>query len=241
MSALTPDAFADALIAELAASLAPTLGSVVALPARTPATGDGWMLSGAVTGARPGTVAVWMDVGGAERLVRRLVGADAPEAAAITGLLRDLWAQAATAVAARPDLGDLAVSFETAEPAIAPDEAVFFELRAGEILARVAVVTRSGAPATAGAADRNSNLDVVLDIDLPLVVRFARTSMSIRALSTLGPGSIVDMERSPDEPVQVLVGEHVIARGEVVVVGGHYGVRITDVVSPGDRMRGLEA
>jgi flagellar motor switch protein FliN/FliY len=86
----------------------------------------------------------------------------------------------------------------------------------------------------------NDALDAVLDMELPLVVRFARTVMSLKALSGLGPGSIVDMERSPDEPVQMLVGDRVIARGEVVVVGGHYGVRVTDLVSSSERARALE-
>jgi flagellar motor switch protein FliN/FliY len=80
----------------------------------------------------------------------------------------------------------------------------------------------------------------VLDMELPLVVRFARTVMSLKTLSGLGPGSIVDMERSPDEPVQMLIGDRVIARGEVVVVGGHYGVRVTDLVSSAERARVLE-
>jgi flagellar motor switch protein FliN/FliY len=49
------------------------------------------------------------------------------------------------------------------------------------------------------------------------------------------------MGRSPDAPVEMLVGEQVIARGEVVIVSGNYGVRITDLVSPADRVRALEA
>ena len=112
-----------------------------------------------------------------------------------------------------------------------------YDLRAGDVTACVAVLAEL---VTADAWAGPENLDVVLDIDLPLVVRFARTTMSIRSLSTLGPGSIVDMERSPDDPVQILVGDRVIARGEVVVVGGNYGVRITDLTSPAERVR-LEA
>jgi flagellar motor switch protein FliN/FliY len=85
----------------------------------------------------------------------------------------------------------------------------------------------------------NARLEVVLDIDLPLVVRFGRTLMSIKALADLGPGSIVDMGRSPDEPVEMLIGDRVIARGEVVVVGGNYGVRIMDLVSSVERVRAV--
>ena len=69
----------------------------------------------------------------------------------------------------------------------------------------------------------------MLDVDLPLVVRFGRAVMPLRSVSDLGPGSVIDMGRSPDEPVELLVGERLIARGEVVVVGGNYGVRITEL------------
>jgi flagellar motor switch protein FliN/FliY len=88
---------------------------------------------------------------------------------------------------------------------------------------------------------QSASLDVVLDIEMPLIVRFGRTQMTLKTLSALGPGSIVDMGRSPDEPVEMLVGDQVIARGEVVIVGGNYGVRITDLVSPAERVRALEA
>ena len=84
-------------------------------------------------------------------------------------------------------------------------------------------------------------MDVVLDMELPLVVRFGRTIMSLKALAALGPGSIVGMGRSPDDPVELLVSDQVIARGEVVIVGGNYGVRVTQLVGPADRAKGLEA
>lgn len=74
-----------------------------------------------------------------------------------------------------------------------------------------------------------SRLDAVLEVDLPLVVRFGRAVMPLRALAELGPGSVIDMGRSPDEPVELLVGDRLVARGEVVIVGGNYGVRITEL------------
>jgi flagellar motor switch protein FliN/FliY len=79
------------------------------------------------------------------------------------------------------------------------------------------------------AASPDTRLEAVLDVDLPLVVRFGRAVMPLRALADLGPGSVIDMGRSPDEPVELLVGERVIARGEVVIVSGNYGVRITEL------------
>lgn len=85
------------------------------------------------------------------------------------------------------------------------------------------------------------NLEIILDIELPLTVRFGRTEMTLQALTQVGPGSVIDLDRSPDEPVEVLINEKVIARGEVVVVSGNYGVRVTEVVSAADRIRSLGA
>ena len=84
-------------------------------------------------------------------------------------------------------------------------------------------------------------LDAVLDVDLPLVVRFGRAIMPLRALADLGPGSVIDMGRSPDEPVELLVGERLVARGEVVIVGGNYGVRITELMGGQNSAAELEA
>ena len=58
------------------------------------------------------------------------------------------------------------------------------------------------------------NLEIILDIELPLTVRFGRTEMTLQALTQVGPGSVIDLDRSPDEPVEVLINEKVIARGE---------------------------
>ena len=90
------------------------------------------------------------------------------------------------------------------------------------------------------AAKHDPRLDAVLDVDLPLVVRFGRAIMPLRSLADLGPGSVIDMGRSPDEPVELLVGDRLIARGEVVIVGGNYGVRITELAATRPQI-GLEA
>ncbi len=65
--------------------------------------------------------------------------------------------------------------------------------------------------------------------------------MSIKALTRIGPGAVIDLGRSPDDPVEILVSDRVVAHGEVVVVGGNYGIRILDVASPDERMRTVEA
>jgi flagellar motor switch protein FliN/FliY len=95
--------------------------------------------------------------------------------------------------------------------------------------------------ATATAGVDTSRIDVILDIDLPVVVRFGRTDLPLRMLTRLGPGSVIDLGRSPDEPVEVMVSNRVVARGEVVIVGGNYGIRIIDVVSPSARIPWVEA
>ncbi len=96
--------------------------------------------------------------------------------------------------------------------------------------------TRPGRPASMG-----RQLDVILDIDLPMVVRFGHTELTVEALTRIGEGSVIDLGRSPHEPVDLLVSGRLVARGEVVVVSGHYGVRILELVG-GDRPDvGLEA
>ncbi len=96
----------------------------------------------------------------------------------------------------------------------------------------------SADPVAESPADR---IDVILDIDLPLIVRFGRTELPLRTLARMGPGSLIDLGRAADDPVDVLVSNRVVARGEVVIVGGNYGVRIIDVVSPKERIRSMEA
>lgn len=95
-------------------------------------------------------------------------------------------------------------------------------------------------PVSAPATAAPRNLDVVLDIELPITVRFGETQMTLESLARLGPGSMIDLERAPDDPVDLLVNGHLVARGQVVVVSGCYGVRINEVVSPADRLRSLQ-
>jgi flagellar motor switch protein FliN/FliY len=91
------------------------------------------------------------------------------------------------------------------------------------------------------AKPESRTLDVIMDIDLPLVVRFGRTELPLKTLTALGPGSVIDLGRAPDDPVDVLISNRVVARGEVVIVAGNYGVRVHEVVSPAERARSLEA
>jgi flagellar motor switch protein FliN/FliY len=91
----------------------------------------------------------------------------------------------------------------------------------------------AAAASAAPAAPDNTagRIGVILGIDLPVVVRFGRTELPLRTLAKLGPGSVIELGRAPGDPVDMLVSERVVARGEVVVVGGNYGIRIVEVMS----------
>ncbi len=97
----------------------------------------------------------------------------------------------------------------------------------------------SGRGAAEGAQAPPANLDMVLDINLTCVARLGRVEMPISELLSLGPGSIVEVGKLVDEPVELLVNDRLIARGEVVVVDEKFGLRITEIISRADRIRSL--
>lgn len=172
--------------------------------------------------------------------------ADVPDAA-IAATVRDVMTTAVLAVNARVAPATLVLLDLVPEPhpRLQGQTTVGVEVAnvAGPFVLSADVSFIGAAPqkvAAAAVPDPEPRLDVLLDIDLPVVVRFGHTDMPLRALTKLGPGSIVDLGRSPDDPVEVLVSNRVVAHGEVVVVGGNYGVRILDVVSPSERMRSME-
>ncbi|HRP86243.1 MAG TPA: flagellar motor switch protein FliN [Gammaproteobacteria bacterium] len=90
-----------------------------------------------------------------------------------------------------------------------------------------------------GAAGEDVNLEVVLDIPVTLSMEIGRAKLPIRNLLQLNQGSVVELERMVGEPMDVLVNGTLIAHGEVVVVNEKYGIRLTDVISPAERVRKL--
>jgi flagellar motor switch protein FliN/FliY len=89
-------------------------------------------------------------------------------------------------------------------------------------------------------ANRELNLDVVLDIPVTLSMEVGRSRVSIRNLLQLNQGSVVELERATGEPLDVFVNGTLIAHGEVVVVNDKFGIRLTDVISPAERIRKLK-
>ncbi|MBR9868146.1 flagellar motor switch protein FliN [uncultured Amphritea sp.] len=87
-----------------------------------------------------------------------------------------------------------------------------------------------------GAALNNPSLDVILDIPVKLSMEVGRSDISIRNLLQLNQGSVVELDRVAGEPLDVLVNGTLVAHGEVVVVNDRYGIRLTDVISPQERI-----
>lgn len=94
------------------------------------------------------------------------------------------------------------------------------------------------AEAQAGEAPRN--FELLLDIPLEVTVEIGRARVAIRDLLQLGAGSVVELTKAAGEPLDVLVNGKPIARGEAVMVNDRFGVRLTDVISPTDRIAGLK-
>jgi len=84
------------------------------------------------------------------------------------------------------------------------------------------------------------NLDVILDVPVTLSMEVGRTRVPIRNLLQLNQGSVVELDRAAGEPLDVFVNGTLIAHGEVVVVNERFGIRLTDVVSPAERLRKLK-
>jgi flagellar motor switch protein FliN/FliY len=84
------------------------------------------------------------------------------------------------------------------------------------------------------ATSNTDTIGLLMDMEMPLLVRFGSTRMLLRDVLALGAGSIVEFRRSPEEPVDLLVNGRVVARATVVVVQGNYGVRITEIANQRD-------
>jgi len=92
---------------------------------------------------------------------------------------------------------------------------------------------------TGGTGDEEVNLDVILDVPVAVSMQIGSTNMNIRNLLQLNQGSVIELDRLAGEPLDVLVNGTLIAHGEVVVVNEKFGIRLTDIISPTERVRKL--
>ena len=87
--------------------------------------------------------------------------------------------------------------------------------------------------------ESSRRLDMLLDVPLEVNVELGRTRMTIQDLLTLGPGSVIELDKVAGEALDILVNGRLVARGEAVVVNDKFGIRITDIVSPQERIQRL--
>ena len=90
-----------------------------------------------------------------------------------------------------------------------------------------------------GSIGAGNDLNMILDIPVQLTVELGRTRIPIKHILQLAQGSVVELEALAGEPMDVLVNGYLIAQGEVVVVNDKFGIRLTDIVTPSERMRRL--
>ena len=173
---------------------------------------------------------------------------------AVEELLRQLAGQVATAL--KPHYGEVQLSTQMSAPPAWPpgvkgwltssQEAkcpVQIEWRLSAALVAALQSQQGGeeahasessaekAPALSPADQRN--LDLLMDVELALTLRFGERTLLLREILELGAGSVVELDRNVDEPVELLLDGRTIARGEVVVVDGDYGLQVTEVLAPG--------
>jgi len=256
----------DLITQELGAVVATLLGGAPSVdPNGTPDGSAAWMVKYTVRGSIAGTVSLSIPVDDAARLTATVLGFDdAPPDDAVIDNLQEIAKQIAGSLNISGDLEGIKLSADdpATRQAAVPSGAIWVEITVGGLALKAAVTSTLAAPAAESSRPAArpgpaqvltspvrsggprptpvpANLDLILDMDLPLWVRFGWTNMSLQALSKLGPGTTLDLERAPDDPVEVLVNDIVIARGEVVVVSGNYGVRVTEVVSAQERIRSM--
>ena len=83
------------------------------------------------------------------------------------------------------------------------------------------------------------DFDLILDIPLEISVELGKVKMLVNDMIQMGPGSIIELDKPVGDPLEIYVNEKLIARGEVVVVDEKFGIRVTDVISPHERVKSL--
>lgn len=90
------------------------------------------------------------------------------------------------------------------------------------------------------AAANTNNLNFILDIPLEVTVQLGRTNMLVNDLLKLGQGSVIELEKMAGETLEILANQKLVARGEVVVINEKFGIRVTEIISPTERVEKLK-
>lgn len=140
---------------------------------------------------------------------------------------QDDWAAAMAEQAAAP---------EAAAPAAAPAPAPAPAAAPSAAAPAAASVFKPLAGATSG---QGTDIDLIMDVPVQLTVELGRTRLTIKNLLQLGQGSVVELDGLAGEPMDIFVNGYLIAQGEVVVVEEKYGIRLTDIITPSERINRL--
>ncbi|MGE8706376.1 MAG: flagellar motor switch protein FliN [Achromobacter sp.] len=140
---------------------------------------------------------------------------------------QDDWAAAMAEQAAAP---------EAAAPAAAPAPAPAPAAAPAASASAAASVFKPLAGATPG---QGTDIDLIMDVPVQLTVELGRTRLTIKNLLQLGQGSVVELDGLAGEPMDIFVNGYLIAQGEVVVVEEKYGIRLTDIITPSERINRL--
>lgn len=229
-------------LGKLEAEIARELGQPVALAAQGDAPEASRSLADRieVPGARL-TVAVDSEDAAAFLAEARVIEAGQADAE----MVRELWSGIVASVAAR--LGGKAAPIAaealeaTAEPcALRLGNAVLrmaLDVEAAENEAEAPAPVRDAGGSAAGRPA--GNFDLLLEVELDASVRFGSRELELKDLLELGPGNVVELDRNVADPVDLIVGDRIVARGEVVLVNGNFGLRVIEVAEPVRRLESI--
>jgi flagellar motor switch protein FliN/FliY len=217
-------------------------------------------------GSIHGSLALVFEEAAAAHLARVFMGEPTNEATALTPEYRDAVSELArqfagtVALAVKAAVGKCELSFTSADaPVWTAAQTYVFRLRHGnqvltmglamnrELLDSFSIPQPVPAPAASVSPDSteaippNRNFDLLLDVELRVRLRFGKRTMQLKEIVALNAGSVVELEQHVDEPAELLVDGKVLARGEVVVVDGNYGLRVTEIAAPNQRLASLSS
>jgi len=155
---------------------------------------------------------------------------EAPQADSAT--VEELWSGILTSVAAR--LGGGLRSGESDVPVRM--EPCLLQLGGATMRMGLAAVIEQAAE---GKGSAGGNYDLLLEVELDAVVRFGSCDIQLGELLELGPGDVVELDRHVSDPVDLIVGDKILARGEVVLVNGNFGLRVTEIAEPIRRLESI--
>jgi len=110
---------------------------------------------------------------------------------------------------------------------------------AGEVAEAATAAATGGATIPAKKSANTRTLDFLMDVALQVSVEVGRARMTINDLLQMGPGSVVELEKLAGEPLDIFINGKAVARGEAVIVNEKFGVRLTDIISPEERVEGM--